>query len=112
MTELTVETGAIITIFSDREPIMSKYGDIPKLTFSMVTIDTRGVMLIHSLIEAIADAKGKEPDDLEAVLEEHISMEAIQQLDDHASELWTLQFELPNHTVQVSGDGTILVDGT
>ncbi|WP_178915702.1 HalOD1 output domain-containing protein [Natronomonas gomsonensis] len=69
-------------------------------------------MLIESLIGAIADAKGKEPDELEFVLEDHISAEAIQQLDDHASESWTLQFELPNHTVQVGGDGTILVDGT
>jgi regulator of RNase E activity RraB len=69
-------------------------------------------MITHSLIEAIAEAKGKEPDDLEFVLEDYISMDTIQSLDDHASESWTLQFELPNHTVQVGGDGTIFVDGT
>jgi regulator of RNase E activity RraB len=69
-------------------------------------------MITHSLIEAIADAKGKDPDDLELVLEDHVSTNAIQQLDDHASESWSLQFDLPNHTVQVAGDGTILVDGT
>jgi hypothetical protein len=69
-------------------------------------------MLIHSLIEAVAEAKGKEPDELEIVLEDHISTEAIQRLDDHESESWTLQFELPNHTVQVVGDGTISVAGT
>jgi regulator of RNase E activity RraB len=75
-------------------------------------ITTRGVMITHSLIEAIADAKGKEPDDLEFVLEDHISTNAIRQLDDHASESWTLQFDLPNHTVHVAGDGAIVVDGS
>jgi len=68
-------------------------------------------MITQSIIQAIADAKGKDPDHLEVVLEDHISTDAIQQLDDHASESWTLQFELPNHTVHVAGDGTILVDG-
>ncbi|MEF8915889.1 HalOD1 output domain-containing protein [Natronomonas sp.] len=68
--------------------------------------------LIHSLIEAIADAEDKEPDELEIVLEDHIATEAIQQLNDHESDSWTLQFELPKHTVQVGGDGTILVDPT
>lgn len=69
-------------------------------------------MLRHSLIQAVADAKDKEPDELEVVLETHISTDAIQRLEDHKSESWTLQFELPNHTVQVVGSGTILVDGT
>jgi len=89
-----------------------KYGSISKLISILVEIDTRVVMITQSLIEAIADAKGKEPDDLEFVLEDHVSTDAIQGLDDHASESWTLQFELPNHTVQVGGDGTILVDHT
>jgi regulator of RNase E activity RraB len=78
----------------------------------MVVITTRHVMIIQSLIEAIADAKGKDPDDLEFVLEDHISTDAIQRLDDHASESWTLQFDLPNHTVHVAGDGTIVMDGS
>lgn len=78
----------------------------------MGEIITQQVMLVYSLIEAVADAEGKEPNELEFVLEDHISTEAIQRLDDHESESWTLQFELPNHTVQVGGDGTILVDGT
>jgi hypothetical protein len=69
-------------------------------------------MITHSLIEAIADIKGKDPDDLEVVLEDYVSMEAIQRLDDHASESWTLQFDLPNHTVHVAGDGAIIVDDT
>ncbi|MEF8806950.1 HalOD1 output domain-containing protein [Natronomonas sp.] len=64
-----------------------------------------------TLIEAIAMAEDKEPDELDLFLEDHISTEAIQHLDDHDSESWMLQFELPSHTVQIAGDGTILIDG-
>lgn len=70
------------------------------------------MQIIHSLIEAVADAKDKEPDELEIVLENHIETEAIQRLGEHKSDSWTLRFQLPNHTVQVVGDGSILVDGT
>jgi hypothetical protein len=68
--------------------------------------------ILPALIKAIADAEDTEPADLDLVLEEHISTDAIRNLDEHESELWTVQFELPNHTVLVSGDGTILVDGS
>jgi hypothetical protein len=75
-------------------------------------MSTRQIMLVQSLIGAIADAEGKEPDELDFVLEDHIPTAAIQHFDDHKNESWTLQFELPDHTVQVAGDGTILVDAT
>jgi hypothetical protein len=65
-----------------------------------------------TLIEAIALAEDKEPNELDFFIEDHISTEAIQHLDDHDSESWMLQFELPNHTVQIVGDGTILIDST
>ncbi|MEF8807143.1 HalOD1 output domain-containing protein [Natronomonas sp.] len=68
--------------------------------------------LLHGIIEAVADAKGKEPVELDIVLADHISTEAIQRLDEHESDSWTIQFELPDHTVEVVGDGTIHVDGT
>jgi hypothetical protein len=68
--------------------------------------------ILHAVIEAIADAKDTEPDELELVLEDYISTEAIQRLDDHENESWHLQFELPNHTVRIDGDGTVLVDRT
>lgn len=70
------------------------------------------VTIIDLLVEAVANAEDKNPAELEAVLENHTSTEAILDLDDHESESWTLQFELPNHTVQVVGDGTILVYDT
>lgn len=68
--------------------------------------------LLYGIIEAVADAKGKEPVELDLVLADHISTEAIRRLDEHESESWTMQFELPNHTVAVVGDGTIHVDDT
>ncbi|QHS17557.1 HalOD1 output domain-containing protein [Halopenitus persicus] len=66
--------------------------------------------LRQALIRAVADAEGTDPSELEIALEDHVSMAAIQRLDEHKSESWTLRFELPNHTVEISGDGTILVD--
>lgn len=66
--------------------------------------------ILRAIIEAVADAKDMEPVELELVLEDYIDVDAIERLDRHGSDLWTLQFELPEHTVIVSGDGTILVD--
>lgn len=83
-----------------------------EMNFSLNDLDTPRMDLLHELIEAVADAQGKEPEQLEFVLEDYISMEAIQGLDEHKSDLWTLQFDLPNHTVQIGGDGTILVNDT
>jgi hypothetical protein len=68
--------------------------------------------ILHELIEAVADAKDTKPEELEFVLEDHISTEAIQQLEEHENDSWKIQFGIPNHTVEVLGDGTIIVDGT
>ncbi|WP_211693297.1 HalOD1 output domain-containing protein [Natronomonas halophila] len=68
--------------------------------------------LLPELTAAVADAKDKEPEELEIVLEDQISTEAIRRLDDHEDDSWVLQFELPNHAVQIEGDGAIIVDGT
>lgn len=66
--------------------------------------------ITNTLIETVADVKGKEPEDLDIVLEDQISMVAIQGLDDHKADSWVLQFELPEHTVRVVGDGTVYVE--
>jgi hypothetical protein len=68
--------------------------------------------IIHSLAKAIADAEGKEPAELDIHLHNHISTEALRQLADQENESWTLQFELPDHTVKILGDGAILVYDT
>lgn len=68
--------------------------------------------LISDIIEAIADAKGVEPEKLDISLYEYVEPDAIELLISHETTSWTLSFELPDHTVTVTGDGMILVDGT
>lgn len=63
------------------------------------------------IVKAIADAKGVRADELEISLQEHIDADAIELLADHDALRWTLSFELPNHTVQINGDGLVIVDG-
>jgi len=63
------------------------------------------------IVQAIADAKGVDPIELDTPLEEHIATGAIELLASHDSASWTLSFELPNHNVTVTSDGLILVDG-
>jgi hypothetical protein len=67
--------------------------------------------LIDDVIEAIADAKNKEPENLDLTLENHICTDSIERLDEHESNSWKLLFDLPNHTVQITGDGTVMVNG-
>jgi hypothetical protein len=33
--------------------------------------------IVHTIIEALADAKGKDPDELEFILEDHIDTDAL-----------------------------------
>lgn len=66
--------------------------------------------IINTLIETVADAKDKEPEELEVALENHVSMVAVRRLDEHDGDSWTLQFELPEHTVRIEGDGTVFVE--
>lgn len=71
-----------------------------------------GDEVIGEIIEAIAEAKGREADDLSVALQHHVETDAIRLLAAHHSDSWTLQFELPEHTVRVTGDDEIIVDGT
>lgn len=64
-----------------------------------------------AVADAVADTKGVEPVDLEIVFEEHIDTEAVNRLATHDTASWTLSFELPEHTVTVTSDGEVLVDG-
>jgi len=64
-----------------------------------------------SIVEALADAEGVEPGDLDYTLEAHIDTDALAQLASHSSASWTLSFEVPDHEVTVEGDGRVLVDG-
>ena len=68
--------------------------------------------IIPDIIKWIAEAKGIEPDDLDVSIYEYVEPDAIQQLASHGTTSWTLSFELPSHNVTVTGDGSVLVDGT
>lgn len=64
------------------------------------------------IAQAIADAESTEPNELGMSLQHHIETDAIQQLVEHGSDSWSLQFDVPGHTVTVTGRNEIYVDGT
>jgi hypothetical protein len=67
--------------------------------------------LLEEIPEAVADAQNTEPEDLEIALENYIATDSIRLLDKHKSDSWVLEFEIPNHTIRVTGHGGIFVDG-
>lgn len=70
-----------------------------------------GETIIERIIEGIADAKGVKPENLDIMLDDHVSADAIVALDSHPSDSWRLQFETPKHVVEVSGNETVRIDG-
>jgi len=67
--------------------------------------------LLMTVLEAIANREGTSPEQLDYSLQEYVEADALRLLEEHDSESWTFSFEVPDHTVTVSGDGTIAVDG-
>jgi len=65
----------------------------------------------EQIIRAIAEAESVPPDELDFSLENYVSTDAIRDLVRHDSDSWRLQFETPNHVVEISGNDQILVDG-
>lgn len=68
-----------------------------------------GGELVVEVVEAVAEAKGTDPTDLNYSLEEHIDTEALQLLADHSRSSWTLSFTLPEQEVTVTSDGVVRV---
>lgn len=66
---------------------------------------------VTKIINGLADAKGVAPESLDVALQEQVSIDAIRQLANHESDSWRLQFETPQHVVEVTGEDTVLVDG-
>lgn len=66
--------------------------------------------LTEQIVEAIAEAEGKQPDELTIALEDYVDTDAIRALAKHDSTSWALEFDLPTHTVQVTGQEVVLVD--
>ncbi|SMO53733.1 HalOD1 output domain-containing protein [Halorubrum cibi] len=67
--------------------------------------------LPERIAASIAEVEGVEPDALGVSIQDHVSTDAIRDLKDHDSDSWRLQFETPNHLVEVTGSDVILVDG-
>ncbi|OYR56514.1 hypothetical protein DJ70_08760 [Halorubrum halodurans] len=65
----------------------------------------------NQIAEALAEAKGVEPANLDTTLYDHVSTDAIEELVDHESRAWSVEFETRNHTVEVTGTERIYVDG-
>jgi hypothetical protein len=67
--------------------------------------------VLPRVVEAIAEAEGCSPHELGYTLYEHTEPEVICTLvtSDHAD--WQFRFRVPDHAVELHGDGRILVDG-
>lgn len=72
---------------------------------------TYGGEEIRQIVRAIADAEGTEPENLDVRLQNWIETDAIRQLIRHRSQAWRLEFETANHSVEVTGENSIIVDG-
>lgn len=70
---------------------------------------SRGI--IERVTDGIADAKGVNPESLDVALHHHVSTDAIRKLAAHGSDSWRLQFETPEHVIEVNGNDVVLVDG-
>lgn len=66
--------------------------------------------LLERVINAIADAKGVEADALEMPLENYVCTDAIRALETHDSSSWDLEFETPDHVVEITESNEIIVD--
>ena len=66
-------------------------------------------MIEEKIVWAIADARDIEPTELDLTLQNWTDMDSIRQLVEHDSTNWTVQFEIPNYTVTVTGETEILV---
>ncbi|WP_193310596.1 HalOD1 output domain-containing protein [Halorubrum halophilum] len=67
--------------------------------------------LTSGIVAAVANAQDTNPSELDIIIGEHIDIAAIEQLATHTDTAWTVAFELPTHTVQVTSDGAVRVDG-
>ena len=64
-----------------------------------------------AIAQAVADAEGVDPTDLEYALQDYVEVDGIRHLANHEDSRWTLTFEVPDHEVTVTNDGLVLVDG-
>lgn len=66
--------------------------------------------ILPQIVDAIAEAEERPPHELDYSLHDHVETEALLNLvtSDHTG--WRLTFQVPDHTVEIRGNGQILVD--
>lgn len=67
--------------------------------------------LVLAVIEAIAYAHGRPPEELGYNLHEYIDLDVFYTLAHGMDTAWEFSFELPDYTVRVTSDELIFVDG-
>lgn len=67
--------------------------------------------ILNRIVWAIAEAEDTDPEKLEMALQDSVDTDSIARLVDHKSNSWSLQFETPNHVVEVGGNEQIVIDG-
>lgn len=65
--------------------------------------------LVEKVISALALEKDVEASQLDIELETYISTDVIAELESHDSDAWRLQFETPNHVIEISGNDTVQI---
>lgn len=66
---------------------------------------------VEAVVGAIAEAEDTAPGQLDIVLQRWVDTDAIRQLVVHDRRSWELRFEVRDHTVRITGDETVFVDG-
>lgn len=66
--------------------------------------------VITTIRDNIADAKGVEPSNLDLTLYDHIDVDSVARLVDDEKGSWSLAFDIPEYTVTVWDDGSVLVE--
>jgi len=66
--------------------------------------------VITEIVNSIADAEGVEPNDLDLVLYDHIDIDSVVRLVNTDKGSWSLAFDVPDYTVTVWSDGSVLVE--
>lgn len=62
------------------------------------------------VVNKIADEKDVKPEDLELQIQKYVPTDAIRYLERHKNAEWRLQFETPDHIVEVAGGDTVTVN--
>jgi hypothetical protein len=71
-----------------------------------------GRSILNQIIGGIAEVEGIDPIDLNIPLQQYVATDAIRDLVNHQSNAWRLQFETPDHVVEITGNDQLLIDGT